>query len=227
MANERSLSVPEGIPPRPPAPPHRPAGTRDALLDAALDRFSTCGYGGTSIRDLARDVGIRESSVYKHFPSKQAIFDALIERADEAFTQLAAGLDADPSDAISAQERYARITATELEHLAVAMLDAVAAEPHIRNLIGILTLEQFRDPAVGSRLRGYILDGPIEFQSRVFTHLRDNGMLRDGLDPVDAARAFWSPIACLLLTSQFDDDARATVRAHVHHFSHTHMKEPS
>ena len=41
MANERSPS------------------TRDRLLDAALQRFSRDGWGGTSIRDLARDVGVR------------------------------------------------------------------------------------------------------------------------------------------------------------------------
>ena len=72
MANDRSLP------------------TRERLLDAALARFSREGWGGTSIRDLARDVGIRESSVYKHFASKQAIFDALLERADARLAAVAA-----------------------------------------------------------------------------------------------------------------------------------------
>lgn len=71
MANDRSLP------------------TRGRLLDAALTRFARDGWGGTSIRDLARDVGIRESSVYKHFPSKQALFDALIERADARMADVA------------------------------------------------------------------------------------------------------------------------------------------
>ena len=37
----------------------RSPSTRDRLLDAALERFSRDGWGGTSIRDLARDVGVR------------------------------------------------------------------------------------------------------------------------------------------------------------------------
>ena len=70
----------------------RSPSTREHLLDAALTRFSRDGWDGTSIRDLARDVGIRESSVYKHFASKQAIFDALLERTDARLAAVAAGL---------------------------------------------------------------------------------------------------------------------------------------
>jgi len=67
----------------------RSPSTRDRLLDAALERFSRDGWGGTSIRDLARDVGVREGSVYKHFASKQAIFDALVDRADARMAEVA------------------------------------------------------------------------------------------------------------------------------------------
>ena len=50
--------------------------TKEKILLSALELFSTKGYEGTSVRDLARAVGIRESSLYKHFKNKQAIFDA-------------------------------------------------------------------------------------------------------------------------------------------------------
>ncbi len=47
--------------------------TRERILAAALDLFAQHGFGGASMRELARRVGIRESSLYNHFPGKAAI----------------------------------------------------------------------------------------------------------------------------------------------------------
>lgn len=52
--------------------------TKAALLNAALRLFARHGYAGTSIRSIAREVGLSESVLYAHFPSKQAIFDAAL-----------------------------------------------------------------------------------------------------------------------------------------------------
>lgn len=53
--------------------------TRDRILEAALDLFARQGFAGTSVRQLARAVGMRESSLYNHFPGKEAIYHALID----------------------------------------------------------------------------------------------------------------------------------------------------
>jgi AcrR family transcriptional regulator len=55
--------------------------TRAALLEAALDLFARHGYAGTSIRAIARAVGLSESVIYKHFASKQALFDEVLYQA--------------------------------------------------------------------------------------------------------------------------------------------------
>jgi len=52
--------------------------TRQAILDAALDLFSEKGYFGTSLRDVATAVGVRESALYNYFPGKDALFEALL-----------------------------------------------------------------------------------------------------------------------------------------------------
>ncbi|MDR0570566.1 MAG: TetR/AcrR family transcriptional regulator [Clostridiales Family XIII bacterium] len=51
---------------------------RDTIIDCALELFSMKGYAETSIRDIARMAGVRGSSIYSHFPSKQAILDEII-----------------------------------------------------------------------------------------------------------------------------------------------------
>jgi AcrR family transcriptional regulator len=52
--------------------------TRQAILDAALAMFADKGYYGTSLRDVAGAVGIRESAIYNYFPGKEALFEALL-----------------------------------------------------------------------------------------------------------------------------------------------------
>src|SRR6187200_1749305 len=52
--------------------------TRQAILDAALDLFAEKGFFGTSLRDVATAVGVRESALYNYFPSKDALFEALL-----------------------------------------------------------------------------------------------------------------------------------------------------
>lgn len=46
-------------------------GTKDALRDHARALFARHGYEGVSMRDIAGSVGIRQSAIYNHFPSKQ------------------------------------------------------------------------------------------------------------------------------------------------------------
>ena len=49
------------------------------ILDKALALFSTQGYDSVSVGEIAKAVGIKAPSLYNHFPSKQAIFDAIVE----------------------------------------------------------------------------------------------------------------------------------------------------
>jgi AcrR family transcriptional regulator len=58
--------------------------TRQHILDAALELFAEKGFFGTSMRELARAVGVRESAIYHHFVSKDALLDALMVEAGEA-----------------------------------------------------------------------------------------------------------------------------------------------
>ena len=55
--------------------------TIERVLDAAEERFADEGFRGTSLRDIARDVGIRAPSLYNHFENKEALYAAVLERA--------------------------------------------------------------------------------------------------------------------------------------------------
>ena len=56
-------------------------GTAQRILDEAERLFAERGYRGTSLREVAAAVGIRNPSVYNHFRSKAALYEAVLERA--------------------------------------------------------------------------------------------------------------------------------------------------
>ena len=68
------------------------ASTKEKITATALALFAQRGYDGVSVRDICKQVGIKESSLYYHFPSKQAILTTLLShfenRAAEGMAQL-------------------------------------------------------------------------------------------------------------------------------------------
>lgn len=62
----------------PTAPGQPPAHTAQAILDAGEFLFPRQGFHGTSVRQLARYAGITPAAIYNHFPSKEAVFTALL-----------------------------------------------------------------------------------------------------------------------------------------------------
>ncbi len=53
--------------------------TRARILDAAVRKFALAGYDSASIDDICSEAGVSKGAFYHHFPSKQAIFLALMQ----------------------------------------------------------------------------------------------------------------------------------------------------
>ena len=58
----------------------RPPDTRDRVLQTAQALFAERGYRGTSLRDIAKRIGIKAPSLLHHFPSKQQLYIAVLDR---------------------------------------------------------------------------------------------------------------------------------------------------
>jgi AcrR family transcriptional regulator len=52
--------------------------SRTAILEASLELFSSQGYRGTSIREIAEAAGVSTGNVYHHFPDKETIFQTVL-----------------------------------------------------------------------------------------------------------------------------------------------------
>jgi len=75
--------------------------TRAALLDEATALFAERGYAGTSLEDVASASRVTRGAVYHHFASKQALFEAVLDRQEARVTDevIAAASTADPWEA--------------------------------------------------------------------------------------------------------------------------------
>lgn len=82
---------------------------RDAVLRAATQLFGERGYTGTSMRDIAQEVGILPGSLYAHIDSKGALLREIIEGGVDRFNAAVAAVDARrlaPGDALREAIRH-------------------------------------------------------------------------------------------------------------------------
>jgi AcrR family transcriptional regulator len=101
---------------------------RELLLQSAADLFSAKGYHAVGIDDIGAAAGISGPGVYRHFPSKQALLEALCDRAVGSMLEGAQGIPAAHEDAASA-----------LEALVALHVDFAVAR---RALLGVWVREQ-------------------------------------------------------------------------------------
>ena len=113
--------------------------SRQQILDSALKLFSHRGYGATSVRDIAEDAGLSKGNVYHHFPDKETIFRALLDRYFQAMSTpdfpfnraLASGTFPENLEALG---RAARDTVRDYrEYVALIYVDVVEFDgSHVR-----------------------------------------------------------------------------------------------
>lgn len=82
-----------GVTPRP-----RGIATRARILSTAERLFTERGFEGTSIRDISEALGMTKSSLYHHFPTKDAILIALFGERGEELDELLAWVREQPKD---------------------------------------------------------------------------------------------------------------------------------
>ena len=57
-----------------------PSDRRLQLVETALDFFSRKGFGGTTTKEIAAAAGVTEAIIFRHFPTKQDLYSAVLER---------------------------------------------------------------------------------------------------------------------------------------------------
>jgi AcrR family transcriptional regulator len=79
--------------------------TRDRLVTAASRLFAAQGYDGTSIEAILEEAHVSRGSLYHHFSTKQALFEAVLDSVETRVTHEMMGAVRDAADAVDALRR--------------------------------------------------------------------------------------------------------------------------
>ena len=144
-----------------PGPEVTSGSTSDRILDAAEFHFSTRGFAGAGMRDIASSVDLNPASLYNHFPSKQALYETVLERGLRPIFEV---LDALHNTDWSAES---------LNHETDMLLARMARRPHMARLIVHETL------AGGENLRRIARDWLRPLYSRALATFQESPTTRD------------------------------------------------
>ena len=144
--------------------------TKEKIFDVSLDLFSQKGFDAVSVREIAREVGIRESSIYNHYKNKEAILDAIIDYFMSELQQ--SGPPEEEGDLLMDQgpevffEVGARIY---IEHINT---------PKMEKIWRLVSIEMYHNEKIRNFYKKELLEEPINIWEATFTKMIEKGLIK-------------------------------------------------
>ena len=171
--------------------------TKHKILDEALTLFSEKGFANVFVNEIAERVGIKAPSLYKHYKSKQAIFDAIIDEMNHRFEQQAQALTIDGTDPAADAEVYKNMDEDHLVKLGTDLFKYYLHDSYTRRFRKMLTIEQFQDKDLARVYSKQYFDMPLSYQGMLLGPLVSQGLLVTENVPIMTLH-FYAPIYMLL-----------------------------
>ena len=186
--------------------------TKERILDEALRQFSQKGYDGTNIRELTASLGLVKSSMYKHFKSKEEIWNSLLDRMIAYY-----------NERFGSAENLPPVpdTLDELVAMTMRMVDITVHDERIVMTRKLLSIEQYRDERARQLATKHFLTGLTEMFTHIFDGMMNKGLLRRD-DPKMLAFAYTAPVSSLIHLCDREPekaaDAISQIKAFSRHF---------
>ena len=186
--------------------------TKERILSAALEMFSQNGYAGTNIRELTASLGLVKSAMYRHFESKEEIWNSLL---DEMITYY--------DERFGSPEHLPPVPESleDMVKMTMQMADFTVRDEKVVMIRKLLMIEQFRDERARDLATKHFLTGLTEMFTHIFSGMMDNGLLQRD-DPEMVAYAYTAPISALIHLCDREpektDEAMAQIEAFSRHF---------
>ena len=148
--------------------------TKERILETALELFAQSGYLGTSMSDIAGELGITKGALYKHYASKQEILDSIVERMNKMDYERAEAYEMPETEPDGFAEAYLHTPIAKIRTYSMAQFDHWTKEPFSSNFRKMLTLEQYRDPKLAQLYHDYLATGPTKYMAAIFRKLTDS-----------------------------------------------------
>lgn len=196
--------------------------TKKRILDEALTLFSQKGYANVYVAQIAEAVGIKAPSLYKHYKSKQDIFNAILDEMKSSYDRQAALLNMDGSDAGADAAVFSEVSEDELVKMGLGLFMYFLHDEYAQKFRKMLTVEQFSNPELAELFTKQYAEYPLSYQSAMFATLSSKGILKD-CDPKVTALQFYAPMYMLLTMCdrepQREAELTALLEQHIRQFS--------
>jgi len=174
--------------------------TKERIFDVSLDLFSQKGFDAVSVREIAREVGIRESSIYNHYKSKEAILDAIIDYFKSELSQ--SGLPEEEDAALMEQgpEVFFNVGAS-------AYINQINT-PQMEKIWRLVSIETYHNQKIRDFFKKELLEEPITVWEDVFQTMIEKNMIKP-LNPRTLAYEYFSFIIFLFFeyfVLKYDED---------------------
>jgi AcrR family transcriptional regulator len=164
--------------------------TKENIFTKALLLFSQNGYSATSIRNICAEVGIKESSFYNHYISKNQLLDAIFASFNKAL--LSNAVSDEQLDLLTSQ-----LSLREVLHSSLNQYVGIWENPAASQMWFVVSMEQYRNPIAGQIV---IDEGSrrILRTAHTFELFQDKGKMKKG-DPLTLANLYSFSIRSLHL----------------------------
>ena len=171
--------------------------TKQKILDKALELFSTQGYDSVSVGEIAKAVGIKAPSLYNHFPSKQAIFDAIIESTSAQYEADTDKIDIHVQNAKQDIPVFTKITVDMLFEKVRKIFEYSLHNDNISRFRRMMTNEQFRSPKLANLYSKRYVERIVDYHAGIFRALIAAGEIT-AEDPDTLAMMYVAPVVTLI-----------------------------
>lgn len=191
--------------------------TKEKILEEALKLFARSGYMGTSMNDIASQLGVTKAALYKHYSSKQEILDSIVEKMNQMDRERSKEYEMPEGNMDEVIEGYKTIALEKIKQYTKVQFLHWTEEEFSSCFRKMLTLEQYRSPEMAKLYQHYLAEGPLQYMETIF-----NGIVENREDARQLAINFYGPI--FLLYSIYDgsenkQDVMNQLDTHVERFS--------
>lgn len=157
--------------------------TKNKIFDTALDLFSKKGYDSVSVRTIASEVGIKESSIYNHYSSKKDILMSILNYFEEYFK----GNPLDDENIRKLLEENPE----EFYHQGSEMFKQQIFEEKILKIMKLIFVQMYQIDEVKEFFLREILGGSTDFWSDVFEILIQKNVIGSDCNPNKLAEMYF------------------------------------
>ncbi len=160
------------------------SGTKKKIYDASVKLFAEKGYKATSVREIARVVGIQQSAIYNHFKNKEAILDEIIDNLSNSHL-INLFEDKEPKDIYKKGKALLKQVSN--------MFKLISYDPKTDLLFRFMMQELFNNERLRVFYNEEFYQKNVKKLSIVFFMMMQDEMI-ESMDPLVLANEFFSPL---------------------------------